>query len=443
MGKKRKTPPTKVAEEEKPKVVVKNEPTEELESEEEIEEVEVEEEAESDEVEEEEEGEEGGEEAESGEESSEEEEEEGSKSETLRKLLEPFGKDQIIEFLKEAAFKDRSIIERISQLAESDPAHRKIFIHGLGWDATSEQVLSIFKPYGDIEECRVVTDKVTGRAKGYGFVLFKTRRGAQKALKERQKKIGSRMVSCQLASAGPVQESTGRKIFVANVGPQVNPDTLRSLFAKFGEIEEGPLGCDPMTGKFKGFAIFVYKTAEGCKKALEEPLKVFEGCQLQCRRATDGNRTNKSNQSIPSGSTVQQTDTTSLNYGLGVGMGPGFYGALPNANQAALMMGQNAGIGIANPMLFAALNQTGLAPSVATGFSHSIGAGQSSGNYGINSVSPSLIGNYTPQTALQGLGAYPSAQLGHSSVGATAAVPARSQSGFGSAGATFPSYFGR
>lgn len=48
----------------------------------------------------------------------------------------------------------------------------------------------------------MVMDRATGKTKGYGFVLFKTRKGASKALREPQKRIGNRMASCQLASLG-------------------------------------------------------------------------------------------------------------------------------------------------------------------------------------------------------------------------------------------------
>ncbi|KAG2659609.1 hypothetical protein PVAP13_1KG370700 [Panicum virgatum] len=45
------------------------------------------------------------------------------------------------------------------------------------------------------------------------------------------------------------------------------------------------LGADRDTGLFRGYAIFFFKTPDGLKKALEEPTKVFDGCELQCRRA--------------------------------------------------------------------------------------------------------------------------------------------------------------
>lgn len=216
-----------------------------------------------------------------------------------------------------------------------------------------------------------------------------------------------------------------------------------------------------MTGKFKGYALFVYKTPDGCKKALEEPVKVFEGTQLQCRRAVEGNRGNK-NQTGGGAASIQQTDITSVNYGMGV-------------NPSTVMVAQSPGMGLANPMLASALGQTVLPPTAAaTGFPHSIRANPAlglgfGGNYGINNISPSVIGSYSSQAvlqgsygpqvaalpggygstsqaaALQGLGAYQSAQLGQSSAGAmaAAATTTRPQSGFGTSGTTFPTYFGR
>jgi heterogeneous nuclear ribonucleoprotein A1/A3 len=150
-------------------------------------------------------------------------------------------------------------------------------------------------------------DKNTGKCKGYGFVLFRRRSGAKNALKEPQKKIGNRLAACQLASLGPVpanaaapasqpppaSEYTQRKIFISNVGPDVDPQKLLQFFAKFGEIEEGPLGLDKATGKPKGFALFVYKSVESAKKALQEPHKKFEGEMLHCQRAIDGPRQGK------------------------------------------------------------------------------------------------------------------------------------------------------
>ncbi|KAL0435277.1 UNVERIFIED_CONTAM: UBP1-associated protein 2A [Sesamum radiatum] len=217
--------------------------------------------------------------------------------------------DQLTLLIKEAVSKHPDILENVHKLADADPAHCKIFVHGLGWEANAETITSVFGKYGEIEDCKVVRDKNSGKSKGYGFILFKHRDGARRALKQPQKMIEGRMTSCQLASAGPVQtpapaavatvsappvsEYTQRKIYVSNVSAELDPKKLLEFFSKFGEIEEGPLGLDKQTGKPRGFCLFVYKTLESAKKALEEPHKNFEGQILHCQKAIDGPKHSK------------------------------------------------------------------------------------------------------------------------------------------------------
>ncbi|KAJ1283220.1 hypothetical protein BS78_03G111800 [Paspalum vaginatum] len=245
----------------------------------------------------------------------EEEEDEGeSDPASIQTLLDLFPKDQLVELLRDAAVAHRDVLNTIRRVADADPAQRKIFVHGLGWDTTTDTLTEAFGPYGEIEDLRVVTDRNTGKCKGYGFILFRHRSGARAALREPQKKIGNRNTACQLASVGPVppggaannpvaapaqlqlppvSEYTQRKIFVSNVGADIDPQKLVQFFARYGEIEEGPLGLDKVTGKPKGFALFVYKTIESAKKALEEPHKHFEGVVLHCQKAIDGPKPNK------------------------------------------------------------------------------------------------------------------------------------------------------
>ncbi|PKA65618.1 Heterogeneous nuclear ribonucleoprotein 1 [Apostasia shenzhenica] len=233
--------------------------------------------------------------------------------ESLRNLVEPFSKDQLVEILCGAVSKYPDLWSSIRQTADLDISHRKIFVHGLGWNTNAEILTNIFRKYGEIEDCNAIVDKVTGRSKGYGFILFKHRSGARRALKEPQKKIGNRMAACQLASAGPPTtpmpplEYTQRKIYISNVGPELDPQKIRQFFSKYGEIEEGPLGLDKATGKPRGFCLFVYKSVESAKKALEEPYKNFEGHILHCQKAIDGPKLNKPGFHMANNGVVQYT----------------------------------------------------------------------------------------------------------------------------------------
>jgi heterogeneous nuclear ribonucleoprotein A1/A3 len=267
--------------------------------------------------------------------------------EPLSSLLEGLSKEQLVTLLLHAATNDPNTLSEIRRVVDLDPAARKLFVHGLGWDANSDALRAAFVKYGEIDDCRVITDKGTGRSKGYGFVLFQHRSSAKRALRRPNKKVGSRMAICQLASSGGTanpnnnssstpspalsqhSDNSDRKIYVANVHASFNVDRLYNFFAQYGEIEEGPLGFDRQTGKPKGFALFVYKTAEAARKALEEPVKNFDGNILNCQKASDGgrNKANPNSNQNPNSNSSLNPNTTVSSLGLPGGMTPPVNGA--------------------------------------------------------------------------------------------------------------------
>ncbi|XP_066266456.1 uncharacterized protein [Branchiostoma lanceolatum] len=53
---------------------------------------------------------------------------------------------------------------------EKEPG--KLFVGGLSWDTTSDGLESTFSEYGEITDCKVITDRETNRSRGFGFVTF-------------------------------------------------------------------------------------------------------------------------------------------------------------------------------------------------------------------------------------------------------------------------------
>ena len=49
---------------------------------------------------------------------------------------------------------------------------KKLFVGGLSWDTTDEGLRQAFGSYGQITEAKVITDRDTGRSRGFGFVTF-------------------------------------------------------------------------------------------------------------------------------------------------------------------------------------------------------------------------------------------------------------------------------
>jgi cold-inducible RNA-binding protein len=50
---------------------------------------------------------------------------------------------------------------------------KKLFVGGLAWGTSSEALKTAFSQYGEIEDAIVLTDRETGRSRGFGFVTFK------------------------------------------------------------------------------------------------------------------------------------------------------------------------------------------------------------------------------------------------------------------------------
>ncbi|KAF4370471.1 hypothetical protein F8388_012542 [Cannabis sativa] len=83
-----------------------------------------------------------------------------------------------------------------------DTTYTKVFVGGLAWETQSETMRRYFEQFGDILEAVVITDKNTGRSKGYGFVTFRDPESARRACADPAPIIDGRRANCNLASLG-------------------------------------------------------------------------------------------------------------------------------------------------------------------------------------------------------------------------------------------------
>jgi cold-inducible RNA-binding protein len=59
---------------------------------------------------------------------------------------------------------------------------KNIFVGNLNFGATEDAVRSMFESYGTVERVNIITDRDTGRAKGFGFVEMTNDAEAQSAI---------------------------------------------------------------------------------------------------------------------------------------------------------------------------------------------------------------------------------------------------------------------
>src|SRR5436190_9449621 len=59
---------------------------------------------------------------------------------------------------------------------------KKIFVGNLSFDTTSAELESLFSEVGQCESAAVITDRATGRSRGFGFVEMSSSAEAQQAI---------------------------------------------------------------------------------------------------------------------------------------------------------------------------------------------------------------------------------------------------------------------
>ena len=70
----------------------------------------------------------------------------------------------------------------------NDPARKgfamakNIYVGNLVWDATADDLLALFQSFGAVARAQVITERETGRSRGFGFVEMDNDQEAQTAI---------------------------------------------------------------------------------------------------------------------------------------------------------------------------------------------------------------------------------------------------------------------
>jgi len=60
----------------------------------------------------------------------------------------------------------------------------KLFVGGLAWATDDQSLMNAFAQFGDIVDAKVITDRETGRSRGFGFVTFADSQASAAAIQQ-------------------------------------------------------------------------------------------------------------------------------------------------------------------------------------------------------------------------------------------------------------------
>eukprot|EP00070_Physeter_catodon_P014060 XP_023971127.1 heterogeneous nuclear ribonucleoprotein D0 isoform X4 [Physeter catodon] len=145
----------------------------------------------------------------------------------------------------------------------------KMFIGGLSWDTTKKDLKDYFSKFGEVVDCTLKLDPITGRSRGFGFVLFKESESVDKVMDQKEHKLNGKVIDPKRAKAMKTKEPV-KKIFVGGLSPDTPEEKIREYFGGFGEVESIELPMDNKTNKRRGFCFITFTEEEPVKKIMEK-----------------------------------------------------------------------------------------------------------------------------------------------------------------------------
>ncbi|KAK4776556.1 hypothetical protein SAY86_005244 [Trapa natans] len=176
----------------------------------------------------------------------------------------------------------------------------KLFIGGISWETNEEKLKEYFGVYGEVVEAIIMKDRTTGRARGFGFVVFADPSVAETVIKDKHN-IDGRMVEAKRAVPRDDQNSLGRnsspsihssptpgrtkKIFVGGLASTVTEGDFKKYFEQFGTVNDVVVMYDHNTQRPRGFGFITYDSEESVDKVLLKTFHELNGKMVEVKRA--------------------------------------------------------------------------------------------------------------------------------------------------------------
>lgn len=164
---------------------------------------------------------------------------------------------------------------------------KNLFVGNLSWNIDEEWLQREFESFGEITGVRIITDRETGRAKGFGYVEFATAAAAKKAQAEmHQYELDGRAMNVDFSTPrqnnnpkdkandrankfGDKRSPPSNTLFIGGVSFNSTNESIGEVFGEFGTVNRVSLPTDRDTGNPKGFGYVEFGTVEEATAALE------------------------------------------------------------------------------------------------------------------------------------------------------------------------------
>ncbi|KAK9715096.1 hypothetical protein RND81_06G143500 [Saponaria officinalis] len=173
----------------------------------------------------------------------------------------------------------------------------KLFVGGISWDTNEDRLREYFQTFGEVVEAVIMKDRATGRARGFGFVIYADPAVAERVVRQKHM-IDGRTVEAKKAVPRDDQHMVGRnhsspiaspvrtkKIFVGGLASTVTEGDFKRYFDQFGNITDVVVMYDHNTQRPRGFGFITFDSEEAVERALINNFHELHGKKVEVKRA--------------------------------------------------------------------------------------------------------------------------------------------------------------
>lgn len=168
----------------------------------------------------------------------------------------------------------------------NDPG--KMFIGGLSWQTTPENVREYFSQFGEVAEVMVMKDPATRRSRGFGFITFTNSVSVQGVLALHSHTIDGKVVEPKVAvprKSNPKLVLRTKKIFVGGLSATTSLEDIKAYFEQFCKVKESMLAIDKVTNRHRGFGFVTFDNEEVVDKICEIHFHEINGKMVESKKA--------------------------------------------------------------------------------------------------------------------------------------------------------------
>lgn len=183
----------------------------------------------------------------------------------------------------------------------------KLFVGGLSWETTQDNLSRYFCRFGDIIDCVVMKNNESGRSRGFGFVTFAEPNNVNHVLQSGPHTLDGRTIDpkpCNPRTLQKPKKGGGYKVFLGGLPSNVTETDLRSFFGRYGKVTEVVIMYDQEKKKSRGFGFLSFEEESSVEHVTNERYINLNGKQVEIKKAEprDGSSNQSTNNNSVGGS---------------------------------------------------------------------------------------------------------------------------------------------